>query len=112
MSLGEFLTDESKPRPGRHYPRLRILTVLQRWALGLMRWRTCQFVSCLLPVSFLQRCMLMYFLSSRYASHIDIQANDRRPILTAADSRTSYGGTERRTYNSTTGTFGGSSMGG
>lgn len=32
--------------------------------------------------------------------------------LTVADSRTGYGTTERRTYSSTTGAYGGSSMGG
>ena len=45
MSLGAFLTDESKLSPSRLVPRLRDLTMLQRWALGPMRWRTCQFVS-------------------------------------------------------------------
>lgn len=44
---------------------------------------------------------------------MDMQANDTIgcAILTAADSRTGYG-SERRTYNSATGTFGSGSMGG
>lgn len=37
---------------------------------------------------------------------------DEMEDMPVSDSRTSYGAPERRTYNSTTGTFGGSSMGG
>jgi translation initiation factor 4B len=41
---------------------------------------------------------------------MDMRTNDE--ILIAADSRTGYGGAERRTYSSATGTYGSSSMGG
>jgi hypothetical protein len=46
MSLGAFLTDESK---NEILPGLleQGTDMLQKWAPGLMRWRTCQFVSAL-----------------------------------------------------------------
>jgi hypothetical protein len=57
-------------------------------------------------------CVLIYFCSG-YAYLRHLLANDGTyNILIAADSRTTYGAPERRTYNSTTGTYGGSSMGG
>ena len=52
MSLGAFLTDESESASKtRSLPNKKKTDIKQRWDLGLMKWRICQFVSVL-------RCML------------------------------------------------------
>lgn len=45
MSLGAFLTDESKISQSRQPAQYIRANYLQRWVHGLMRWRICQFVS-------------------------------------------------------------------
>jgi hypothetical protein len=44
MSLGAFLTDESKLQLSQG-SLVIVLIFLQRWVHGLMRWRICQSVS-------------------------------------------------------------------
>ena len=112
MSLGAFLTDESREHRTRAALSL-ILTMSQKWALGLMRWRICRFVS--VYDHWPRVSLLMRFMTAGMSFRIPstrtwMLVRDVR-ILTIVDSRTSYG-TERRTYSSTTGAYGGSSMGG
>jgi len=44
MSLGAFLTDESESASKtRSLPNKKKTDIKQRWDLGLMKWRICQF---------------------------------------------------------------------